>query len=237
MNVRTLKDNAGAVFSPKVSTDSVYLSGSKTNLTTKLNNIDSHTGNSDIHITSSEKTSWDNKYDKPSSGIPKTDLASEVQTSLGKADTALQAHQDILGKEDKVNKIHVWSSTPSNTYYPSEKLVKSALDGKAASSHTHGNITNAGAIGTAADKLVATTTNGVLTAATTLATTSLAAGSTPTVALSNGTLTRFSSSVKTTPIAYNRNPTTKISTFIKYGISPLTPPNIPYRTIFSTIPP
>ena len=31
------------------------------------------------------------KYSKPSSGIPKTDLASAVQTSLGKADSALQA--------------------------------------------------------------------------------------------------------------------------------------------------
>ena len=90
MYIRELKDITGAVFSPKVSTDSVYLSGSKTNLTTKLSNIDSHTGNSDIHITSSEKTSWNNKYDKPSSGIPKTDLASGVQTSLGKADTAWQ---------------------------------------------------------------------------------------------------------------------------------------------------
>lgn len=32
----------------------------------------------------------DAKYSKPSGGIPKTDLASAVQTSLGKADTALQ---------------------------------------------------------------------------------------------------------------------------------------------------
>lgn len=31
------------------------------------------------------------KYTKPSTGIPKTDLASAVQTSLGKADTALQS--------------------------------------------------------------------------------------------------------------------------------------------------
>lgn len=31
------------------------------------------------------------KYTKPEGGIPKTDLASDVQTSLGKADTALQA--------------------------------------------------------------------------------------------------------------------------------------------------
>ena len=38
------------------------------------------------------------KYTKPSGGIPKTDLASDVQTSLGKADTALQSHQDISGK-------------------------------------------------------------------------------------------------------------------------------------------
>lgn len=32
-------------------------------------------------------------YSKPSGGIPKTDLASAVQTSLGKADTALQSEQ------------------------------------------------------------------------------------------------------------------------------------------------
>ena len=42
-------------------------------------------------------------YSKPTGGIPKTDLASEVQTSLGKADTALQEHQDISGKADKAD--------------------------------------------------------------------------------------------------------------------------------------
>jgi len=36
-------------------------------------------------------------YSKPSGGIPKTDLASDVQTSLGKADTALQQHQSLSG--------------------------------------------------------------------------------------------------------------------------------------------
>lgn len=35
------------------------------------------------------------KYTKPSTGIPKSDLASSVQTSLGKADTALQSHQSL----------------------------------------------------------------------------------------------------------------------------------------------
>lgn len=36
-------------------------------------------------------------YSKPSGGIPKTDLADDVQTSLGKADTALQQHQSLSG--------------------------------------------------------------------------------------------------------------------------------------------
>ena len=55
---------------------------------------------SDSHIASA--STWNGKYTKPSTGIPKTDLASSVQTSLGKADTALQKHQDITGKADKV---------------------------------------------------------------------------------------------------------------------------------------
>ena len=35
------------------------------------------------------------KYEKPSGGIPKTDLADAVKTSLDKADTALQQHQSL----------------------------------------------------------------------------------------------------------------------------------------------
>lgn len=43
-------------------------------------------------------------YSKPSSGIPKTDLAQDVQTSLGKADTALQTApvQSVAGKTGAV---------------------------------------------------------------------------------------------------------------------------------------
>jgi hypothetical protein len=50
-------------------------------------------------VTTGEKYDWDNKgtYSKPSGGIPATDLDSAVQTSLGKADTAIQ---DISGKQD-----------------------------------------------------------------------------------------------------------------------------------------
>ena len=54
-------------------------------------------------VTTGEKYTWNNKgtYSKPSTGIPKIDLANDVQTSLGKADSALQSHQDISGKLDK----------------------------------------------------------------------------------------------------------------------------------------
>ena len=50
----------------------------------------------DGHIASS--ASWSAKYDKPSTGIPASDMSSAVQTSLGKADTAIQ---DVSGKLDK----------------------------------------------------------------------------------------------------------------------------------------
>lgn len=41
--------------------------------------------------TDAKQSGWDAKYDKPSGGIPKTDLASGVQASLEKADSALQS--------------------------------------------------------------------------------------------------------------------------------------------------
>ena len=54
-------------------------------------------------------------YSKPTGGIPKTDLASEVQTSLGKAETALQEHQDISGKADKTE-VTALSNSISNAW-------------------------------------------------------------------------------------------------------------------------
>lgn len=45
------------------------------------------------------------KYSKPNNGIPKSDLANNIQLSLDKADTALQEHQDIthLATKDELN--------------------------------------------------------------------------------------------------------------------------------------
>ena len=57
------------------------------------------------------------KYSKPEGGIPKTDLASGVQASLGKADTALQSHQSVVlatGTNDGTLKITVGGTTTDN---------------------------------------------------------------------------------------------------------------------------
>lgn len=44
----------------------------------------------------------DKFYVKPADGIPKSDLDTTVQSSLDKADSSLQKHQDISGKLDKI---------------------------------------------------------------------------------------------------------------------------------------
>lgn len=57
------------------------------------------------------------KYSKPSGGIPKTDLASGVQASLNKADSALQTHQTVTlatGTNNGTLKITVGGTTTDN---------------------------------------------------------------------------------------------------------------------------
>lgn len=59
----------------------------------------------------------DGKYSKPAGGIPKTDLAAAVQTSLGKADTALQNHQTVTlesGTDNGTVKITVNGTATDN---------------------------------------------------------------------------------------------------------------------------
>lgn len=60
----------------------------------KINNIELSGNLSASQLglaTSSQGTKADTAYQKPNTGIPKTDLASDVQASLDKADTALQS--------------------------------------------------------------------------------------------------------------------------------------------------
>lgn len=86
--------------------------------------LESHTGNSTVHVTSSDKSTWNSKYTipedgipmndlsqevqdaieagggggyvKPDDGIPSSDMTAEVQASLAKADTAIQS-SDLSG--------------------------------------------------------------------------------------------------------------------------------------------
>ena len=85
--------------------------------------IAAHTGNTDIHVTTSDKTAWNAKYDLPSGGIPSTDMSQAVQDSLALADSAIQQHQDISGKADKVT---------------------SATNGNFAGLDSNGNLTDSG---------------------------------------------------------------------------------------------
>lgn len=83
-------------------------------------------------------------YVKPSGGIPASDLAADVQTSLDKADTALQSHQslsgyateqwvenkgyltqhqDISGKADKIPRIAKAASDTTATIDPNKLYV------------------------------------------------------------------------------------------------------------------
>lgn len=57
--------------------------------------LTAHINDGVLHVTTEQKTTWNNKYDKPSGGIPKSDLASGVQTSLGLADTAIQSVKTV----------------------------------------------------------------------------------------------------------------------------------------------
>ena len=52
--------------------------------------------------TAAQGTKADTAYQKPLEGIPYNDLSQGVQHSLDLADSALQSHQDITGKADKV---------------------------------------------------------------------------------------------------------------------------------------
>ena len=67
--------------------------------------------------------------------------ASGSAISVTKGATFLTS-QDISGKEDKSNKVTSWSSTTTDTNYPSEKLVKDALDSKLETSNLANQLLN-----------------------------------------------------------------------------------------------
>lgn len=70
-----------------------------------------------------------------------------VQVKVTEADGKITAVNVMTDNtENKNNKVTSWSATTTDTHYPSEKLVKDSLDGKADAHHSHGNITEDGSI-------------------------------------------------------------------------------------------
>ena len=66
-------------------------------------------------------------YSKPSGGIPKTDLASAVQTSLGKADTALQTPSSYTNGQVLMVQNGSWVASNPPTELPSDGSVGQVL--------------------------------------------------------------------------------------------------------------
>ena len=80
------------------------------------------------------------KYDVTVDSIKtRNGTASQFLKADGSVDsnTYLTSHQDISGKEDVSNKTSSWNSSPNDTRYPTEKLVKDSLDNKSDNNHTH----------------------------------------------------------------------------------------------------
>ena len=105
------------------------------------------------------KTAMDNRYENKQAN-KKTDISGDYSEDTSSYPTVgavqsyvegkgyITSHQDISGKEDSSNKVTTWSSTTTNTRYPSEKLVKDSLDGKISTSNTVGLVKNDGTIDT-----------------------------------------------------------------------------------------
>ena len=220
--VKTYIDNQGFI------TQHQDISG-KEDKTNKVTSWSATTSDSRYPSEKLVKTSLDSKVDSSSiSDVVRTSNTTGLIKNDGSIDTNTYiTSASISGKEDKDNKVTSWSSTVSNSKYPSEKLVKDSLDDKAninslASvatsgdyddlgnkpsiptktsdltndgdgthafltqhqslsnyvtttdsrlsdartplSHTHGNVSNDGKIGSASGKIVTTGTGGLLQA-------------------------------------------------------------------------
>ena len=88
-----------------------WISNHEEEVVSILEGLDSKADKGDVEAlaevveTKATKDEVNSKYSKPTGGIPKSDLTTSVQSSLNKADTALQSHQDIsnLATKTEVN--------------------------------------------------------------------------------------------------------------------------------------
>ena len=66
----------------------------------------------------------DSAYQKPQGGIPQADLSENVQNSLSKAESALQSHQDISGKATVIDlQQYVGTRVPTPEYQLSDNYM------------------------------------------------------------------------------------------------------------------
>ena len=88
----------------------------------------SHINDGTVHVTNANKSSWNAKYDKPSDGIPSTDMTSAVQTSLGKADTAYQKPSGGIPSTDMTSAVTTSLGKADTAYQkPSGGIPKTDL--------------------------------------------------------------------------------------------------------------
>lgn len=73
-------------------------------------------------------------YSKPSGGIPKSDLASDVQTSLGKADTAVQTETDPT--------VPSWAKSPAKPSYSYSEITGTPTLAAVATSGSYSDLSN-----------------------------------------------------------------------------------------------
>lgn len=142
-----------------------------------LGNVD-NTADADKPVSTAQSTAIGAKYTKPANGVPKTDLEAAVQTSLGKADTALQSAPvtSVSGRTGAVTltKSDVGLANVDNTSdanKPISTATATALSGKADATHTHTASQVSGTFGSANlpsnSVMYATTSNGTATRPTT----------------------------------------------------------------------
>lgn len=79
-------------------------------------------------VSDTQTTSWDNKYDKPVNGIPKTDLETTVQDSLGKADSAVQSIPTASTTQAGIVELYDNTDSTDATKAATANAVKIAYD-------------------------------------------------------------------------------------------------------------
>lgn len=96
------------------------------------NDVTAHTTNTTIHVTADDKTTWNGKYTKPAAGVPKADLQTDVQSSLNKADTAIQDIPIATNVVAGIVALDSSTNSTSTTKAATPSAVKAVNDSKIA---------------------------------------------------------------------------------------------------------